>query len=162
MWPALRPVRLGFAAGLLLIGVAANAQIRRDSRASKELRLSTSQVTIIVTPFDFDLATGEAVIPVLHAIRGDGYAYDPWVIRVHSNASFYQYWVGSTGKPCNDLEIRASSNFYFRPLAPVDRPVKWGGNTWGFIEFYFDLKLTARLADSAGEHHITLFFDLQR
>jgi len=162
MRPALRQVWFGFAAGLLLLGVAADAQIRPNSRASKELRLSTSQVTIFVSPADFDLATGEAVINVPHAIRGDGWADNPWVIRVHSNGSFSSGWSGPSGKPCGDLSIRASDNFYFRPLAPVDRPVKWGGDTHGRIEFYFDLKLTARMTDNVGEHNLTLYFDLQR
>jgi hypothetical protein len=160
MRTALRRAVWGLGAGLVLVVAPVPAQIRPDSRAAKELRVSTRRVTIVVSPFDFDLTTGEAIVTLPRAIVGHGRSNSPWILTVRADSHFSIRNEGQSDKPCSDLAIRASDTPSFRPLASTPRPVKWGGDTHGRIEVATDLKFTARLTDVATEHTLELYFEL--
>jgi hypothetical protein len=157
--PALRRVLFGFAAGLILVGAPADAQLRPDSRVDR-VRWSTRRVSIQVKLSDYDLASLTATVTVPRAIICNIHPKGAWTMHVRADAFFELRREGLSRKPCSDMAIRwtdATSDYHV--LSSFDQLIASGDDTHRKEELAFDLIFAAKPDDLAGEYSIELYFD---
>ena len=160
----LRHVFFGFAAGLLLVGIPADAQIRPDSRGTKGFNWKTRNVTITVDPSDYIGGNGTATVTVNGVITGYVRPRAPWYVTVRSDPYFELKRDRDEvhQKPCNEMAIRWAQGpaGAWRILSPNNQVVAAGVNTTeGRVDVEFDLRFAAHPDDVSGEYTIELYFE---
>jgi hypothetical protein len=165
VWPPLRRVLLGFAAGLVLVGAPADAQIRPNEKDPKYFRWSTRRVTITVEARDFVLGSGTATIRIPRAIIGYVRPRRAWTMTVRADPVFVLKGFGvneKSEKSCASMAIRQSGGAgVVHQLTTFDQVVASGPDIRGRQEVAFDISFTAYLTDVAGEYSIELYFQYE-
>jgi hypothetical protein len=155
---------MGLAAGLVLVGIPADAQIRPSSKDPGRVHWATRRVTFHFTPADYDLQTMTATVTIPRAIIGHINPRGTWHLTVRADPFFELKEFGVNGvsqKPCSDMAIRWTGTALSLPrrnLSPTDQLIAWGGDVNGRWEVAFDVTLAAKPDDLGGEYSIELYF----
>lgn len=161
MRPVLRRVWCALAAGLMLLAIPADAQIRPSIRSPRRINWSTRRVNIEVKLSDYDIHSGTATVTVPRAIVG--YVRDrsrPWIMFVRADPFFELKRHGMSTKPCSEMAIRfEQGNADYRQLSPRNQLAAYGGIPEGRDEVTFGIKFAAHPEDVAGEYSIELYFE---
>jgi hypothetical protein len=152
---------MGLAAGLVLVGIPADAQIRPGSKDPGRVHWSTRRVTFHFTPADYDIQSMTATVTIPRAIIGHINPRGTWHLMVRADPFFELKREGMSQKPCSDMSIRwtgTSLSLPPRVLSSRDQLIAWGGDVNGRWEVAFDVTLAAKPDDLGGEYSIELYF----
>ena len=153
---------MGLAAGLVLVGIPADAQIRPSTKDPGRVHWSTRRVTFHFTPADYDLNSMTATVTIPRAIIGHINTRGTWHMTVRADPFFELKREGVSQKPCSDMSVRwtgTALTLQPRVLSSRDQLIAWGGDVNGRWEVAFDVTLAAKPHDLGGEYSIELYFE---